>query len=83
MRMSTNCTAVKMCLTRPPNRYYYDDVAAKWTSLGSFEANNNSFQEKLIDLKPFFNSSAALVTKRLKIVPTNSHGVFPRMRIAM
>jgi hypothetical protein len=66
-----------------PNRYYYDDLAAKWTCLGNVEANNNSFEEKLVDLKPHFNGAAALVTRRLKIVPTASHGVLPKMRIAM
>jgi hypothetical protein len=51
--------------------------------LGSYKANNNSCSEQLIDLKPHFNSDTALLTQRLKIVPTASHGVFPRMRIAM
>ena len=51
--------------------------------LGSFKANSNSFEEQLIDLKPHFNSAEALVTQRLKIVPTSSHGVFPRMRISV
>ena len=49
----------------------------------SFKANSNSFEEQLIDLKPHFNSAEALVTQRLKIVPTSSHGVFPRMRISV
>ncbi len=65
------------------HRYCYSDTGAKWTCLGSFKANSNSFEEQLIDLKPHFNSAAALVTQRLKIVPTSSHGVFPRMRISV
>ena len=65
------------------NRYCYNDTGATWTFLGSFKGNNNSYEEQLIDLKPHFNSAQALVTQRLKIVPTSSHGVFPRMRISM
>jgi hypothetical protein len=64
-------------------RYSYSDAGAKWMYLGSYKANNNSCSEQLIDLKPHFNSETALLTQRLKIVPTASHGVFPRMRIAM
>ena len=67
----------------PPTRYYYNDASATWALLGKFEANNNSFEERLIDLKPHFNAAAALVTRRLKLVPTESHGVLPKMRIAM
>jgi hypothetical protein len=65
------------------HRYSYSDAGAKWIYLGSYKANNNSCDEQLIELKPHFNSATALVTQRLKIVPTASHGAFPCMRIAM
>lgn len=51
--------------------YYRNVVTKKWVFVANFVANHNPIIDKVIDLSNFFNTDNGLLTRQLKIVPTD------------